>query len=139
MSGCGTSANLSGLVPGQGTVFYEGAPLAGATVTFHPVQQSEIERAASAITDSNGQFKLMTLQPNDGVLPGEYTVTVLKMKTPEIDAETQRKIMYGELPPQPQLPPEHLVNVKYTDVKTSGINFTVGPKGDKNIEVRLVK
>ena len=82
VTGCGSKGQLDGLVPGYGVILYDEEPLANATVTFHPVQQSGMSRAATAMTDANGNFRLRTLQPDDGVQPGEYTVTVMKVESP---------------------------------------------------------
>lgn len=141
VTGCGSKGQLSGLVPGQGVVFYDDAPLASATISFTPVQQGGTARGASASTDENGVFQLMTLNRNDGVQPGEYAVTVTKTEKPTpVDEETARKMMSGEIPAPPlDKTVKHLINPKYADEKTSGINLTIGPKGDKKIEIRLEK
>ena len=83
----------------------------------------------------------MTLNRNDGIQPGEYVVTVTKTERPApLDEETLRKAMSGEIsvsPPEKTV--KHLINPKYATEKTSGINVTIGPKGDKKIEIRLEK
>jgi len=141
VAGCGSKGQLSGLVPGHGVVFYDDVPLADANISFSPVQQGGTARGASASMDSNGAFQLMTLNRNDGVQPGEYVVTVTKTERPApVDEETARKRMSGEIPAQPpDKTIKHLINPKYADEKTSGINVTIGPKGDKKIEIRLEK
>ena len=139
--GCGSKGRLSGLVPGHGVVHYENAPLTAASITFHPVKNDGAMRGASALTDENGYFKLMTLNPNDGIAPGEYVVTVMKSELPPpLDPEIMQKMMDGLIPPAPpETAIKHLVNPKYADAKTSGINVTIGSKGDKKIELRLEK
>ena len=67
----------------------------------------------------------------DGIRLGKYVVTVTKMVVDEVAA---KKV--PEHAPQPVI---HLIPKKYTSPETSGIELTIGPKGDKNIEIRLDK
>lgn len=140
-AGCRSKSQLPGLVPAEGTVVYNGEPLAGASVTFHPVVKDADLRGASTITDQNGKFKLMTLNPGDGIAPGDYVVTVVKSERPAPpDEETARKMMSGLIPPPPlEKTVKHLINPKYAGEKTSDVTVTIGPKGDKKIEIRLDK
>ena len=139
-AGCHKSG-LSGLVPGQGQVLYDGQPLSDATVTFHAAETNSQLRGAVGTTDASGQFTLMTLNPNDGIEPGDYIVTVSKLKKPpKVDEESARKFMRGEGPPPP--PPssyklEHEISDKYDSPKTSGLKITIGSKGDKDIKLEL--
>jgi hypothetical protein len=71
VSGCGKSR----LVSVEGTVTLDGEPLAGATVVFQPVGEGQ---PATAQTDSDGNFQLVTLKGDKGALPGEYKVLVSK-------------------------------------------------------------
>ena len=76
-----------------GTVMYNGAPLAGATVSFHPDTQNTLgstSRVSSGETDPQGVFRLMTnymdggsITQLDGAPPGTYKVTVTKLKKKE--------------------------------------------------------
>lgn len=138
-TGCGKSG-LPGLVSGKGIVLYDGQPLADANVTFIPAAGSQGMRGASATTDQSGQFTLMTLNPEDGVQPGDYIVTVAKTKRPpKFDEEAGRKFMRGEGPPPPPSSGkiEHEISPKYFSKETSGLKITIGPKGDKNIKLDL--
>jgi len=54
--GC-NKGGLPGLVVGKGQVIYDGTPLAGASVTFHPSEGlSDGRRSAIAQTDEQGKF-----------------------------------------------------------------------------------
>ncbi|MDR1962612.1 MAG: carboxypeptidase-like regulatory domain-containing protein [Planctomycetaceae bacterium] len=75
-SGCNRTS-LSGLVPVEGIVKYNGVPIGGATVVLVPFQSTEESRLATAITEPNGTFKMMTLD-GIGALPGSYSVTFSK-------------------------------------------------------------
>jgi hypothetical protein len=58
----------------SGTVTLDGKPLAGATVTFEPVEKGG--KKATGKTDENGAYVLTTSKAGDGALPGKYKVTV---------------------------------------------------------------
>tara|TARA_B100000809_G_scaffold252190_2_gene286638 strand:- start:504 stop:1067 length:564 start_codon:yes stop_codon:yes gene_type:complete len=73
-----------------GTVMYNGAPLVGATISFHPDEQNvrgSTSRVSSGETDPQGVFRLITnymdggsVIPLDGAPLGTYKVTVTKLK-----------------------------------------------------------
>ncbi len=135
-SGCGKSG-LKGLVPAKGTVTYKGQPLAVAAVTFVPQEKTLGTRPANAFTDENGRFTLMTLDPDDGILPGEYIVTVSKYTSTKIDEEAALKARRGEGPMPKMAPQKPLVPEKYMSQKTTDLKCTIGSKGDKNIVIEL--
>ena len=70
--GCGDAKT----VKVQGTVALDDKPLAGAMVTFLPVNEKE-GRAGGGRTDSGGNFRVTTFKTDDGLLPGQYRVTVV--------------------------------------------------------------
>lgn len=76
--GCGKSG-LSGTIRAKGKVTYKGQPVEGATVVFSPVDQTG--RAASGLTDAQGNFNLTTLEAGDGALAGQYKVSISKTTT----------------------------------------------------------
>ena len=80
LAGCGGSTKLK-TNRVEGTIEYQGAPLAGATVTFYPVGGGSVP--AFGKTDENGKYKLQTAQGevDAGTTPGEYTVTVTKKES----------------------------------------------------------
>jgi hypothetical protein len=57
-----------------GTVTLAGQPVEGADVVF----MSQQGQLASGQTDAQGGFRLMTFQPGDGAVPGDYTVGISK-------------------------------------------------------------
>ena len=69
-AGCG-----GGPVPVRGRVLLDDVPVPGATVLLVPEQGGH---PANGRTDANGVFRLTTFKPNDGALPGRYTVVVTK-------------------------------------------------------------
>jgi len=62
-------------IPIKGTVMLDGKPVAGAAVRFTPGQGGG--RPAFGATQEDGSYRLTTVQPEDGALPGEYIVTIL--------------------------------------------------------------
>jgi hypothetical protein len=66
----------------EGKVTLDGQPLAGAAVTFIPLDM-ELLRPAHGVTGSDGYFRLTTFKPNDGAMPGEYKIIVKKEKVEE--------------------------------------------------------
>ncbi len=61
--------------PVTGQVTFNGAPVAGATVTFSPKQD---QPAAFAKTDTKGQYSLTTYESGDGAAAGDYVALVTK-------------------------------------------------------------
>ena len=57
----------------NGKVLYKGAPVTDATVTF---MADGAPRAATGMTNMNGEFQLTTFDNNDGAIVGEHKVTV---------------------------------------------------------------
>jgi hypothetical protein len=76
LCGCGAS----GPVSVKGVVTVDGKPLSGAGISFIPVGGSG--RPAFAATDDQGRYTLTTHSPNDGAMPGEYTVTIVWEEPP---------------------------------------------------------
>jgi hypothetical protein len=64
----------------KGVVTFDGQPLEGATVIFVP--SGEVASTAAGPTDAQGRFELTTRSPGDGVMPGDYRVTITKKEIP---------------------------------------------------------
>lgn len=96
-----------------GQVTYGGKPLAGGTVCFTRIGQAGgdkgISRPATGETDPNGQYVMRTFDKDDGVLPGEYAVTVMALD-----------YAHGDIKGMPLLIP-----MKYNATQTSGLKATV--------------
>ena len=123
-SGCQKS-RLDGLVDAEGVVTLNGEPVAGATVLFAPKQIGGQAASAQATTDEKGAFKMTTLDPGDGVYPGEYTVTVMKDRVEGgLSPEEAKDRMDNPDKYRGQAPPPqtvvHELPVKYADLDQSG-------------------
>jgi hypothetical protein len=78
LHGCGGE---DGPVPVEGVVRLNGAPVAGATVSFLPEGGG---RPAVGATNRDGRFRLTTFESGDGALPGRYRVVVTKVEPVEL-------------------------------------------------------
>jgi len=81
--GCSAEKSLD-TVPVSGRVTLDGAPVDGAKVVFAPASGGG--SAASGVTDASGNYKLTTLDPDDGALPGSYLVMISKTEQTGEDA-----------------------------------------------------
>src|SRR5687768_5159019 len=75
----GCSGGYEGLIPVSGKVTFDGGPPpAAGVVTFMPLGRVEGKstRPARAIFNTDGLFQAMSFREGDGVLPGQYNVTV---------------------------------------------------------------
>jgi hypothetical protein len=106
------SAGSEKLTPVVGKVTVNGAPLAIGGVTFHPDAQkgNTSPHIPVGTLDAQGNYKLMTAT-KEGAPPGWYKVTVSAQEP--ID------------PKNPYAPPKHLINPKFSDPSTSGLEVEV--------------
>lgn len=119
---------LAGCTPGptrqRGVVTVDGVPLAKASVTFIPTDDTK--RPASGTTDEDGRFELMTLNPGDGAMAGEYKVIVKPGTT-------------GGLPPGApggKKADTQGIHPNYLDVrKTPLLRKVPAPEGDIKLEL----
>lgn len=141
--GCSKS-RIKGLVPAEGTVVFNGAPVEGASVMFAPkkIDPSSQAGSASATTDKNGKFKMTTLDPGDGLFPGEYYVTVSKdrveggptledaRRSPD-EFKGASKVEVSEQTTIRELP------AKYSDMNASGLDVEIPAGGKKDVTFNL--
>ncbi|MCL2624014.1 MAG: carboxypeptidase-like regulatory domain-containing protein [Planctomycetaceae bacterium] len=144
VTGCGKASQLPGLVPAKGDIKYKNAPVEGAALTFFPetvasnTDHSSEQRPATAVSDASGRFTMMTLQPDDGVFPGQYTVVITKNIPERIytNEEMQEFFRQGRPTPIPQSTNE--LPEQYSSPTTSPLKIDLGPKGDKTLKFELV-
>ncbi|MDR0337826.1 MAG: carboxypeptidase-like regulatory domain-containing protein, partial [Planctomycetaceae bacterium] len=133
---CNQSGQLKGLVPASGTVTFNGQPVAQATILFSPQVGENTARAASAITDTKGNFTMTTLNPNDGVFSGNYLVTVEKT---EITGEYRQEPVLNNNRPKfidtRQI--KDLLPTKYNNINTTDLPISIPEKGNKKIVLEL--
>jgi len=123
----------------KGTVTYKGKPISGAVVSF---MMERAPRGATGTTDANGNYKLTTFDTNDGALVGTHKVTVNKPVANPLGKESNqltsddllKLTKEGKIEPGKIQTPE--IPEKYTDAKTTPLQFTIEPgENEKNIEL----
>lgn len=143
--GCSGRPKIDGLVVAEGQVLYDDKPLPWANVIVAPKVSGGESRSAMGMTDANGKFKLRTLG-RDGALPGEYTVTVSKYvpdEGPQTLANWKKRRESDEKEPtyvEPKETDPPFVSVlpeKFAKAAQSGIEITIGPKGDRTLKIEL--
>jgi hypothetical protein len=108
-AGCNRS-HLPKTVAIQGHVTYQGKPVTSGTVGFNPTNPSN--RPAIGHIGSDGMYCLASFRTKDGVMPGEYKVTVQSfssLPTPE----DMKKPTVSRIP------------LRYANVKETNLSFTV--------------
>jgi len=139
-AGC-NKEGVPGLVKGEGIVTWKGEPVEGAMVGFSPKGQG---RSAFGITDANGKFKATTLNADDGIMPGEYDVTVEKMTAtrgtppPEDDDPNASREGRNAPPPREERQVTYFIPQVYADKGTSGLTATISSSGNKDLLFELV-
>ena len=132
VAGCSKTASVEGVVKTSGVVTWQGAPVAGASVTFYPDGASG--QAAAGTTDAQGKYELTTLNARDGAKPGTYKVMISKMEAsgPGATMTQEEQTKYLEQHGSP--PPTEVKNAlpqQYAEVTTTPLSATV-KDGDKN-------
>lgn len=109
LAGCSDDLPDRGEV--SGTISFQGKPLPGGTITFHP--QGEGNPAYGEL-QSDGTYELTTYEKGDGAVLGEHIVTI--------------EIFAGQAAPS-ALPGSETrsssIPKKYTSVEDSPLKFTV--------------
>jgi hypothetical protein len=135
LCGCNHATSLNGLVPCQGTVTLDEVPVEGATVLFTPVVSSSSQRAAVGKTDAQGRFTSTTLNPNDGIAPGEFIVLITKF---EKYGPEPKKVFDSDgtdvTPPQDE---KNVLPVRYGNKETTDLKVMIPTSGDKNLFFKL--
>jgi len=136
-SGC-NSKRLDGLVPGAGTLSFNGEPVENATIVFSP-KIAGSSRSATGITNPQGKFTLMTLDPGDGLAPGDYHVTVTKVKTEggPTEQEMLDSVMLGRALPPDDRTITYLIPEHYGIIGDSGLEVTIPSQGKRDIPLEL--
>lgn len=132
--GCG-GAEIEGLALAGGVVTYQGQPVEGAIVTFSPTGEA---RAASGLTDAEGRFALTTLNAGDGVMAGEYLVTISKTELASKSLSPDEMAAYiDEHGRQPEVTTTDHLPVDYKKAETSGLTAEVTEDGENEFTFAL--
>jgi hypothetical protein len=123
--GCGS--NMPQTVPVSGRVTFDGQPPPGpGTVYFLPKEAAEgfPSRPATGDFDKDGNYKVKTFDPADGLMPGKYIMHVECWETP---------------PNMEGKPVKSYVPEKYQSVETSGLKLDITPDmGSQTVNLDVV-
>lgn len=116
--GCNRSSRPK-TVPVQGKVTWQGKPLPNGMVGFEPVQAAEgVNRPASGTVGPDGVYHVSSYRPNDGLVPGEYLVTVQSYV-----GDAKKDVLMESTTTAPM--PVSRIPERYTNPAKSGLKFTV--------------
>lgn len=141
--GCGGAPQLEGLEKYSGVITLDGEPLADASITLVPSTMAL--KGAGATSDEKGKFVLQTLQAGDGVMPGEYRVTVTKSHwedayTPEEEkmlAEAGGKSHEDVFGDRPEPTAVSDIPEYYGVADASGLTLSLPEGGSKELKIEL--
>lgn len=127
--------NRPAVVEVVGTVTHKQQPVEGATVLFVPADGGH---AATGITDASGKFQLRTFEPNDGAVPGQYSVAIFKYDMSTANPELEDDLA-NELRPDNGEPvgPTPLLPARYAEASTSGLTEEVSASGTNDFSYAL--
>ena len=146
--GCGAEKTSVQLAPAEGTVTYQGRPLADATVLFAP----EKGPIATGVTDLEGHFTLATgsrrgaavgtskVAINVGGPPGgAETEAPPPPKTEEEAREFSKKAgeMQMQMAQDELAKPHSIIPPRYEKAESSGLSYEVKASGPNNFEIKL--
>ena len=117
----------------RGMVSYKGAPLTNVTqgiVRYAPKEASSSAREATGRIQPDGSFVMTTFQRGDGVVVGEYDITVSAYSNQELSRQETESGVHSA-------GPKLLIPERYLKSSTSGLSDTVaaGHSGVKQIEL----
>lgn len=134
---------VKGLVPVQGKVTYCDEPLEGATVSFTPKDFKTGDRIGVGRTDAQGKFELRTIG-EPGVLPNDYRVFIVKNSVVSTSPAKSAPEKTGnrQSPGPPKLGKgekiQSQIPKRYNNAGTSGLEFTIGKNGLKDVRIELI-
>jgi hypothetical protein len=148
--GCGPGGVGSGdqqdVYPVTGKITMNGAPVAGATVTFSPQQGQPV---AYGRTNSSGEYALTTYEANDGAAEGDYIVLVAKSAGGGSEGPSEEEMHEAMTSGEDIQPGGHgaagggdesagsLLPEKYSSQADSGLTATVTSDGENKFDFDL--
>ena len=123
-TGCGSGVATA---PVDVTLTYNGQPVSDVVVTFN----SDGNRPAIGRTDAQGKVTgVSTLKPNDGVIPGDYTLTLSKPM--DVSEDISSDAAYAETTTQSLGFPAKYMAAQMSDLKMSVVK---GQPNQKTFEL----
>jgi hypothetical protein len=130
-TGCSKTAAV------KGRVTLDGQPVSGATVLFVPAAPDR-GRPASAQTDDDGNFRLMTYRSEDGAVPGEYRIVVSKTEAfpaPDPKHTGKQRALDRLARDASRKKAKRLIPAIYSDPAQTTLRCTVPPPDTLNVEL----
>ena len=125
--GCfGEGTYIEQTAPVSGVLTFQDKPLEGYTVLFLPIGGN---RAASGVTNAQGQFTLGTNDVGDGAAVGQHNIAITYVA--QLQGEPGKEEVGQVVEPPVKLPE------KYGDPATSGLTVEVPPEGLKDYKLDL--
>lgn len=118
LSGCSGGSDRPVTVAVEGEVTWNQDALKSGTITFYP-KDGKTGRTATGTIDARGQFQMMTYSPGDGVIPGEYQVSVRAYAEP--------------VDPNAKTEGTRILPDKFYDAAKSGLNASI--KADEETQI----
>lgn len=127
--GCGDAATGPETIAVTGIVSLDGAPVAGADVSFIPLSAGGNVAPAQAITNDAGEFEVVSVfeqgrVSKNGMLPGEYQVEVRRLDSPVATLGSMQ-------------PPKNTLPSRYASAKSSGLNVVISPSEANHFSLLL--
>jgi hypothetical protein len=129
------------VVPVTGAVAYNGKPIEGATVIFWVVGSP---RPANGTTDEKGEFKLSTFAIDDGCVPGEAKITVVKERprtggetNPAAPGDPVALAKIAQENAKKKAPDKPLIPLKYSQETSTPLKETVKAEGENRFVIQL--
>jgi hypothetical protein len=140
LAGCSSDDGRLPVVPVTGSVTYKGQPVADAQVIF--LNRENNRPAATANTGVDGSFRLSTYEEGDGATPGNYWVTVSKLKgaapsDPNAPFDPVADMKAAERSGAPTPAAQNLLPEKYSKAGQHSLGFTVDAKGSNHFPIEL--
>jgi len=125
-AGCWSGASRPKTVPVYGKVTYCGEPVTKGKVMFQPVKPAEglPVRPATGELRSDGSFEMSSFESDDGVVPGQYRVSIMSL-------------LSGPTPDNPNAPKVWGVPQKYANPLQSGLQATVPVDAEGRLEMNF--
>ncbi len=133
--GCSTEDHPA-VAPVTGRVLYQGQPVANANVTF---MNESAARAATGVTNEQGEFRLTTFEPDDGAAPGLNKVAVSKAAPTAAvtDLESEAYAQAMQQIASPTAAPKSEIPMKYADTNSTPLSMEVDAEQDNHFEITL--
>lgn len=134
LSGCGADKHpeLRGV---RGRVTYNGDPVANATLAFY---NDESPRPATGRTDAEGNFYLTTFEDDDGALPGEHKVVVIKIDDSRQEDEPELSMDEALEAPRKRIKRRRgLLPKQYAQIETTPLVVTVSENEPNDVTLAL--